>query len=168
MRLHHPTAFPVSSHHRCAVNADTLELSCPTFLSVFPLSLTYGRNVSLQKTLCDGEHADDDKAPFKSCYDEDVNRERLASLRAVCAGQSSCSQEVPTVLLDPSCDGLRREMRLEYTCGQYLVFTITMYILPNTWGLFGVIFFPPTLTPSVKQPTTTRVTLPPSLPTLPN
>ena len=119
MREHHPTAFPVSSQHHCAVNADLLTVSCPTFLSVYPLSLSYGRNASLAKTLCDGEHADDDKAPFKSCYDEEVNREMLASLRSACTGQSHCSQEVPTVVLHPTCDGLRREMRLEIICGEY-------------------------------------------------
>ena len=113
-----PIAFPVASHHQCAVNADLLSLSCPSFLSVFPLSLSYGRNASLGKSLCDGEHAEDDKAPFTSCYEEAVNSEVLASLREVCAGQSSCSQQVPTVLLQSGCDGMRRELRLEFTCGQ--------------------------------------------------
>ena len=122
MREHHPTAFPVPSHQGCAVNADLLTLSCPSFLSVYPLSLTYGRNASLKKTLCDGEHANDDKAPFQSCYDETVNRARLASLRSECSGLSSCSQEVPTVVLDPTCDGLRREMRVEHICGQYSLY----------------------------------------------
>ena len=120
MREYHPTAFPVASHHQCAVNADLLSLSCPTFLSVFPLSLSYGRNASLKKTLCDGAHGDDDKAPLESCYDETVNREMLASVRSVCAGQSVCSHQVQTEVLQPACDGLRRELRLEFTCGQYL------------------------------------------------
>ena len=95
-----------------------IALSCHTFLNVYPTRLTYGRNATLKKDLCDGLHAKDDKAPFRNCFDENISRQRLSSLRSDCTGLSSCSQEVPTIVLDPVCDGLRREQRVEYICGE--------------------------------------------------
>ena len=117
-RLYHPTSFPVTSLSQCAVNGDLTTLSCHSFLNVYPTRLTYGRNATLKKDLCDGLHAKDDKAPFRNCFDENISRQRLSSLRSDCTGLSSCSQEVPTIVLDPVCDGLRREQRVEYICGE--------------------------------------------------
>ena len=55
-KLYHPTAFPVDSEEQCQVNGEVLSLSCNTFLNVYPTGLTYGRNATLKKDLCDGQH----------------------------------------------------------------------------------------------------------------
>ena len=68
----------------CALNSEEIELKCHTFLSVYIKSVTYGRNSTLGKELCDGEKPRDKKAPALSCYDENFNLNLLSDLDNVC------------------------------------------------------------------------------------
>ena len=105
----------------CALNSEEIELQCHTFLSVYIKSVTYGRNSTLGKELCDGEKPKDSKAPALSCYDEDFNWSLLSDLDTLCLGRFNCSYLIPTVPLDPVCDGISRELRVEYLCGELLL-----------------------------------------------
>ena len=82
------------------------------FSSVTPL-------LTLQGTvLCDGDKPKDAFAPSQDCYDDSVNTELLGTLRAECRGQYDCVTTVPTLALTSECDGKRREIRVQYSCGQ--------------------------------------------------
>ena len=89
-----------------------------SFLNIFVNSVTYGRNSTLGKDLCDGEKAKDSKAPAMNCYKDDQNAVILTSLQTACHHHYNCSVSIPTVPLDPVCDGMRREARVEYICGK--------------------------------------------------
>ena len=119
MREYRPIAIGQEPERMCALNSEEIELRCHTFLSVYLQRVTYGRNSSTGKELCDGEKPKDKKAPALNCYDEDFNLNLLTELDYLCLGQFNCSFTIPTVPLDPVCDGLSREVRIEYLCGKF-------------------------------------------------
>ena len=102
----------------CALNTELVELKCHSFLSVYVKSVTYGRNSTKGKELCDGDKPKDSKAPAMSCYDEEFNLNLLLELDSLCLGNFNCSYTIPTVPLDPVCNGISREARIEYLCGK--------------------------------------------------
>ena len=128
MREYRPIAIGQEPERMCALNSEEIELRCHTFLSVYLQSVTYGRNSSTGKELCDGEKPKDKKAPALNCYDEDFNLNLLTELDYLCLGQFNCSFTIPTVPLDPVCDGLSREVRIEYLCGK---FTLHCTVVPG-------------------------------------
>ena len=118
MKEYLPIAIGLQPEKMCALNSEEIELRCHTFLSIYIKSVTYGRNSTLGKELCDGEKPKDSKAPALSCYDEDFNWSLLSDLDTLCLGHFNCSYLIPTVPLDPVCDGISRELRVEYLCGE--------------------------------------------------
>ena len=117
-REHLPLGFPVEKEEQCALNGDSAELSCHSFLNIYPTKVTYGREAAAKKNLCGGESPPDSKAAPLDCYEETVNQELLSTARDQCRGQFNCSQEVPTIILSPACDGLKRAYKIEYVCGE--------------------------------------------------
>ena len=118
VREYRPIAIGQEPERLCALNSEEIELRCHTFLSVYLQSVTYGRNSTMGKELCDGEKPKDKKAPALNCYDEDFNLNLLSELDYLCLGHFNCTFVIPTVPLDPVCDGLSREVRIEYLCGK--------------------------------------------------
>ena len=68
--------------------------------------------------LCDGDKPKDAFAPSQDCYDDDVNTQLLESGRAECRGRYDCVTTVATLPLSQECDGKRREIRVQYSCGE--------------------------------------------------
>ena len=59
--------------------------------------------------------------------DEDKDNEISTGLKTECHGKFTCTYTIPTLLLDVVCDGMRREMRLQYICGKKLIKTVNFY-----------------------------------------
>ena len=58
------------------------------------------------------------KAAQLNCYNETFNQEILFELELACHANFNCSYTLPTVPLDPVCDGLKREARVQFICGK--------------------------------------------------
>ena len=104
----------------CAINSEDLEIKCHSFLSVFIESFSYGRNATKGKELCDGEKKRDSKAPAMNCFNETFEMEVVVELENICHGEYQCTYNIPTVPLDPICDGMKREARIEFSCGRFI------------------------------------------------
>ena len=128
-REHLPLGSPVETQEQCFLNGASAELSCPSFLNIYPTKVSYGRAAAEKKELCGGEQPPDSKAAPLDCYEEKVNQELLSSARDLCRGQFNCSQEVPTIILSPACDGLKREYKIEYVCGNFIIQTTISHCL---------------------------------------
>ena len=115
---HHPIPIPVDIEEECGLDSEEVSLTCPSFLNIYIQKVVYGRGPGVE--LCDGDKpADNSKPPGdKSCYDEDKDIEISNGLKTECHGKFTCSYTIPTLLLDVICDGMRREMRLQYICGK--------------------------------------------------
>ena len=113
-----PIPFTVDIEETCAVNADEITLTCYSFLGVYIQNVTYGRGSGNE--ICDGKKPKDNKGPSpgNSCYNETIDTIITEELKQECHGSYTCQYTVPTFLLDVSCDGMKRELRLEYTCGK--------------------------------------------------
>ena len=114
-----PKAIGLKPHNLCAINSEDVEIKCHSFLSIFIESFTYGRNSTKGKELCDGDKPRDSKAPAMNCYNETFEMEIIEDMKANCLGGFQCTYNIPTVPLDPVCDGLKREARIEFSCGKY-------------------------------------------------
>ena len=113
-----PLAIGQEPETACALNSEDLQLKCFSFLDIFVRSITYGRNATKGKELCDGDKPKDSKAAQLNCYNETFHQELLYELELACHANFNCSLTIPTVPLDPVCDGLKREARVEYICGK--------------------------------------------------
>ena len=113
-----PIPIPIESEKICALNDETVMLLCPTFLNVFINIVVYGRHKG--KDLCNGEKPKDSFKPSGdvSCFNESISKEVALEFMTACHGGFNCSHEVPTLVLEPACDGMKREMTLEYNCGE--------------------------------------------------
>ena len=78
--------------------------------------------------MCDGEKKKDSKAPAMNCFNETFEAEVVEELEDLCHGGYSCSYSIPTVPLDPICDGMKREARIEFSCGKLGIF----HVVKNT------------------------------------
>ena len=125
----YPKAIGLEPHKLCGVNSEDINIKCHSFLTIFIESFSYGRNSTKGKELCDGEKTRDSKAPVMNCYNETFELGVVSELKGLCHGDFTCSYNIPTVPLDPVCDGLKREARIEYSCGMLdvRVFLITKY-----------------------------------------
>ena len=86
--------------------------------------------LKLQGTvLCDGDKPKDAFAPSQDCYDDNVNTELLGSLREECRGRYDCVSTVPNLALTSECDGKRREIRVQYSCGQIKHFWWSKFVI---------------------------------------
>ena len=113
-----PIPIPIEPETICALNGETVTLICPTFLNVFISKIVYGRNKG--KELCNGEKPKDSFQPTGdvSCFNPTKSEEVANEFRTACHGGFNCSHDVPTLILDAACDGMKREMTLEYNCGK--------------------------------------------------
>ena len=53
-----------------------------------------------------------------NCFNETFELEVVVELENLCHGEYQCSYNIPTVPLDPICDGMKREARIEFSCGK--------------------------------------------------
>ena len=118
VREYHPIPIPVDVEEECGLDSEELPLKCHSFLSIYIYNVTYGRGPG--KELCDGDKPQDSFKPTgdKSCYDEAKDTEVSIELKSECHGQFECTYTIPTLILDSACEGMRRELRLEYICGK--------------------------------------------------
>ena len=103
----------------CLVNEEQLEIKCSSFLDIYVSKVSYGRTFAAAKQLCDGDKPDDTTAPDKDCLDEAVQTNVMTHAKSVCHGKATCEMKVPSLPLDPVCDGLKRELRIEHICGEF-------------------------------------------------
>ena len=94
-----------------------MTVSCDSFLNIYPTRVSYGRSAESKREVCGGARPDDSRAPAVDCYDETINLQLLNSSRDICRGEFNCSLQVPTLILSPACDGMKREYKIEYICG---------------------------------------------------
>ena len=113
-----PKAIGLEPHKLCAINSEDVEIKCHSFLSIFIENFSYGRNATNGKELCDGEKKKDSKAPAMNCFNETFEMEVITELEDLCHGEFQCTYTIPTVPLDPICDGMKREARIEFSCGK--------------------------------------------------
>lgn len=112
-----PKVFELEPIESCAIDGETIDYKCHSFMNVYIPAASFGRNASNLKKLCDGEKPDDRSEATQNCLD---TVEVLQFARGSCHGQDSCSLAVSPTLasLDASCDGLRREARVGHICGE--------------------------------------------------
>jgi hypothetical protein len=113
-RKYLPLAIPLEPEKKCYLNEEQAELKCSSFLIIYIRTLSYGRSFSSAKELCDGEKLDDTAAPEKDCFDEEGKV--MTIVKASCHGTATCDNKIPSLPLDASCNGLKRELRMEYVC----------------------------------------------------
>ena len=129
---HLPIAIPLEPVKTCVLDSENIILTCKSFMSVYVTDVTYGRNSSTAKVLCDGEKPPDSKSLGSgTCYDDNHNAHLLHNIAVECHGQYNCSYNVPTVPLTTSCDGLKREVRVEHICGEHVYYAINLVLFKN-------------------------------------
>ena len=137
-----PIPIPLTLEKTCALSSEDVKLTCPSFLIMYITKLTYGRNRSSEKVLCDGDRPNDLQKPHSDCFNETFNTELKNQIALECHGGYSCSVSLPTVPLDPACDGMKREARIEHICVEcsikfdYIMDTdcIEKSLLRNFWS----------------------------------
>ena len=116
VREYVPIPIPPTPEITCALSSEDVELVCPSFLKMYITKLTYGRDASSEKVLCDGDKPNDLQKPHSDCFNETFNTELRDEIALECHGGYSCSVNIPTVPLNPACDGMKRETRIEHIC----------------------------------------------------
>ena len=107
-------------HRECGLDSEAVTLSCPSFLSIYITQISYGRDSSTKRELCGGYKPSDSKSLGSgTCYNEAFNSQLLADMAFECHGTFNCTFIVPTVPLSTDCDGLRREVKINHTCGKF-------------------------------------------------
>ena len=109
----------MDTEKECGLDSEEIQLKCHSFLNIYIYNVTYGRGPG--KELCDGSKPQDSFQPTgdKNCYDETKDAEISIELKKECHGKFECAYSIPTKVLDDACDGMRRELRLEYICGVF-------------------------------------------------
>ena len=74
VKEHVPLPIEIPPNKLCALDAETVTLSCHSFLRVYITSVTYGRNSSSGGSLCDGEKSDKSLGQG-SCYNDEYNKQ---------------------------------------------------------------------------------------------
>ena len=104
-----------------------MKIKCHSFLSVYLKTITYGRNYTNEKKLCDGEKPDDSKGVDSETDYCLRSRKNWTKLKNLCHGESSCMIPVsadmdatwkPEKQFGTACNGLKRELRVEHICGE--------------------------------------------------
>ena len=130
VKEHVPLPIEIPPNKLCALDAETVTLSCHSFLRVYITSVSYGRNSSSGSNLCDGEKSDKSLGSG-SCYNEDYNKQLLREISLDCHGKFNCTFKVPTLPLTEDCDTLKRELRVEYICGEFPIFVDVIKCFDN-------------------------------------
>ena len=80
--------------------------------------VSYGRDSSTGREVCGGDKPNDFKSLGSgTCYDEAYNSQLLEEIASECHGTFNCTYYIPTTPLTQDCDGLRREVKINHTCG---------------------------------------------------
>ena len=122
-----PKVFELEPNRTCGVDEEIMKYKCHSFMSVYIQSASFGRSAANMRKMCDGSKKDDSNSPPQDCLD---TSSLLRTARDSCHGSDSCQLFISptTANLDPACDNLRREARIDYICGKFsfllLVFTL--------------------------------------------
>ena len=102
----------------CALDSEEVTLTCHSFLSIYVTKVSYGRDSSTGREVCGGDKPNDFKSLGSgTCYDEAYNSQLLEEIASECHGTFNCTYYIPTTPLTQDCDGLRREVKINHTCG---------------------------------------------------
>ena len=122
-----PKIFEQEIDNSCNIEGENIKIQCHSFLSVYLKTISYGRNYTNEKKLCDGEKPDDSKGVDS---ESDYCLRTLKNWRKwknLCHGESSClipvtadqdSNWASQHHFDAACNGLKKEMRVEHICGE--------------------------------------------------
>ena len=122
-----PKIFPQEIENSCGIEGENIEIKCHSFLSVYLKTITYGRNYTNEKKLCDGEKPDDSKAVDSETDYCLRSRKNWKKWKSLCHEESSCLIPVTADMdsdwqsqfhFDAACNGLKRELRVEHICGK--------------------------------------------------
>ena len=125
VRDYEPIRFPQKVEKSCNLQEETMRIKCHSFLSIYIKQTSYGRKFANEKKLCDGQKPDD----VKGVIDETNFCERPMGEDFVsqCQGGDYCVIPVTGDMdsnwpktFDLSCALLRKELRVEYICGEKL------------------------------------------------
>ena len=87
MAEHLPIAIPIEPVKTCVLDSEDVILTCNSFMNVYVTDVTYGRNSSTAKNLCDGGKPPDSKSLGSgTCYDEGHNAQLLHNIAVECHG----------------------------------------------------------------------------------
>ena len=113
--------YEVHSIDACQIDGEVLDIVCPSFLRVYVRSATYGRKAKTTH-VCTGLK---DPGPSQDCLDSNV----LNEIRTECHSLYSCSHTVAGNLADLSatCNTIRKELNVTYTCGIASEFRLFSY-----------------------------------------
>ena len=126
VREHLPLAIPVEPIKECYLDSEVATLTCHSFLNVYVTKVSYGRNSETGAVLCDGDKPNDFSSLGQgTCYNDTYNTYLKDQMGFNCHGTFNCTYQIPTVPLTTDCDGLRRETKIEYICGEYIFKTFT-------------------------------------------
>ena len=113
-----PIPIPMDRNTMCTLDSEDVMLTCHSFLRIYITGVTYGRDSATGKELCDGEKPNGKSLGSGTCYNETHNEKLKNDFAFECHNSYNCTFYVGTVPLTPDCDGLRREVRTEYICGE--------------------------------------------------
>ena len=120
VREHWPMAIPLAPTEICALDSEDVQLLCHSFLSIYVDGVTYGRDSITGKELCGGDKPNDFQSLGSgTCYNETYNNQLKTELALECHGAYNCSYHIETVPLTSDCNGLRREVKIQYMCGRF-------------------------------------------------
>ena len=104
-----------------------MKIKCHSFLNVYLKTITYGRNYTNEKKLCNGESPDDSKGVASDTDYCLRSRRNWKALKNLCHGDSLCLIPVAADMdstwqskyqFGAACNGLKRELRVEHICGK--------------------------------------------------
>ena len=116
-----PAVLPVKETTSCVVagarvstvaGPSLLSLTCPSFLSVYITTATYGREKG-EDQLCSGEK---DRPPAEDCLSTEV----VDRLRQQCLGLDNCTLTATEGMVDlgDTCTRQKKELKTNHTCGE--------------------------------------------------
>lgn len=116
-KLYIPKIFSAEYEQRCAADGDTLEIICPSFMSVFIKNSSYGRSIeSSKKEMCNGKK--DSTLVVEDCQAEN---EVYSHLIGLCHGKSSCLIEISNNMTQFTAECLQNqtnELNILHSCGK--------------------------------------------------
>ena len=106
-----PKIFDMPLLEECAVDGTDLNIKCPSFLSIYVKSATYGREFAVKK-ICDGTKNGN---PEVTCLDSGVVDKIGPKSRGLWNATAAVNPLLAT--LDPKCASLKKELKVQYLCG---------------------------------------------------
>ena len=117
---HLPIPIGLEPYNQCAVSEDEMSITCSSFLSIYITEVSYGRDSATKREMCGGDSPSDFQSLGSgTCYDDAYNSQLQGEIASECHGTYNCTFHVPTTPLTEDCDGLKREIKVNYTCGEY-------------------------------------------------